>query len=80
MGNFYTNLETKVTNYGFNNALVEVYVYVKFATEIITPLNSKTIDFEYKTIIDAKMIEGEVPNFYDGIIEKNSNIISTSIS
>ena len=73
-----TNLETKVTNYGLNNALVELFVYIKFENEIISPFKRKKIDMEYDTIIASMMIEGEVPSFYNGVIEKESGLITKS--
>ncbi len=79
IGSILTNLETKITNYGLNNALVEIYVNLKFDNEILTPFKSKTIALEYNTIIASMMIEGEVPNFYDGIIAKNSDIYTKKI-
>ncbi len=78
--NILTNLETKVTNYGFNNALVEVYVDIKLTSDIIAPFKTKTIDLEYKTIISSLMIEGEVPDFYNGVIEKASATYSNNLS
>ena len=78
LGTILTNLETKVTNYGLNNALVELFVYIKFENEIISPFKRKKIDMEYDTIIASMMIEGEVPSFYNGVIEKESGLITKS--
>ena len=71
-----TNLRTKVTNYGLNNALVEVYVYVEFSNQIITPFKKQEMKLEYDAVIASMMIEGEVPSFYNGTIEKESSIYS----
>ena len=79
IGNILTNLETKVTNYGLNNALVEVFITLKFDNEILTPFNTKTITLNYNTIISSMMIEGEVPSFYNGVIEKTSSIYPKKI-
>lgn len=65
-----TNLETKITNYGLNNALVEVFVYIECNNEIMAPFKLKNMNFKYKSIIASMMIEGSVPDFYNGSINK----------
>ncbi len=75
IGTVLTNLETKITNYGLNNALVEVFIYIKFSNQIISPFKVQKVDLEYKTIIASMMVEGEVPSFYNGVIEKESGIL-----
>ncbi len=79
IGTVLTNLETKITNYGFNNALVEVFVYIKFTNNIMMPFKDKKLTLEYKNVIASMMIEGEVPSFYNGVIEKDSAIIEKKI-
>ncbi len=78
VGSLLTNLETKITNYGLNNALVEVYVYITINCEIISPFKIEPLNLKYNSIIASLMIEGEVPSFYNGNIEKNSAIYSKS--
>lgn len=79
IGSILTNLDTKVTNYGLNNALVEVFISLKLSTAIIAPFRYKTIDLQYNTLIASMMLEGKVPSFYNGLIEKESNIVSKKI-
>lgn len=80
IGSVLTNLETKVTNYGLNNALVEVFVYVEFSNNIIGPFGSREINFKYDAVIASMMIEGEVPSFYNGVIESTSNPLVKSLN
>lgn len=79
VGTVLTNLETKVTNYGLNNALVEVFVYMEFHNQIIAPFETADIPLKYTSIIASMMIEGEVPSFYNGEIAKESNIYSKTV-
>ncbi len=74
VGSVLTNLKTKVTNYGLNNALVELFVYIEFKTQIMSPFQVEEITLEYEAVIASMMIQGEVPNFYGGTIEKSSSI------
>lgn len=79
IGSVLTNLKTKVTNYGLNNALVEVYVYIEIESEIMTPFKAKEIKLEYDAIIASLMIEGEVPSFYNGTLENTSSLYSKRV-
>lgn len=78
-GSLLTNIKTKVTEYGFNNALLEVYITVYINETILTPVTNKSIKTNYDILISAKVINGKVPEFYGSGFESNSNLINTSI-
>lgn len=80
IGSVLTNLETKITNYGLNNALVEVFVYIEFHNQVLSPFQYEDVVLKYDTIIASMMIEGSVPNFYNGSIDKSSEIYSKTIN
>lgn len=77
-GTVLTNLKTKITDYGLNNALVELYANIVITEEIITPINSKRIKTDYDVLLSSKLISGRVPNFYGGAFEKESKIFEFS--
>lgn len=79
IGTVLTNLETKITNYGLNNALVEIFIYVKLTNKLITPFNVEDIELKYDAVIASLMINGAVPEFYNGTISTQSNIHSKSL-
>ncbi|MCM1052970.1 MAG: sporulation protein YunB [Ruminococcus sp.] len=79
IGAVLTNLETKVTNYGLNNALVEIFIYIKINNEIITPFKTDEINLEYDTVIASLMINGTVPSFYNGVIDSSSPSVSRKL-
>ena len=79
IGSILTNLKTKVTNYGLNNALVEIFVYIEFKIQIISPFKVEDVTLEYDAVIASMMVEGEVPNVYGGTIERDSNIYTKDI-
>ncbi len=79
VGSVLTNLKTKVTDYGLNNALVELFVYIEFKTQILTPFDVEEITLKYDAVIASMMIEGKVPSVYGGVIEKDSTIYSKDI-
>ena len=74
IGSVLTNLKTKVTNYGLNNALVELFVTIEFKTQIMSPFQVDEITLDYDAVVASMMIEGEVPSFYGGTIERESSI------
>ena len=79
IGSVLTNLKTKVTDYGLNNALVELFVHIEFKTQIMSPFDVEEITLKYDAVIASVMIEGEVPNFYGGTIERESSIYTKEI-
>lgn len=79
VGTVLTNLETKITNYGLNNALVEVFVFIEFHNQIMAPFNTKDMTFKYDAVIASMMIEGKVPSFYNGSISKTSEVFRENI-
>lgn len=66
IGDVRTDIKERITDYGLNNALLKIYIYVEVVTQSIVPLVSsvqKTI-IEYPMVI--KIIEGKVPSYYVG--------------
>lgn len=59
-----SDLKTNVTNYGINNALIEVIVHVEVKIQVVLPFASKTVKAETNIPIALKMIQGSVPNLY----------------
>ncbi len=74
-----TNLKTKVTSYGMNNSLAEIYVVTEVKIKIITPVTSKEIVINYDILIDATMINGRIPMFYGSDITSESNILDVPL-
>lgn len=79
-GSLLTNIKTKVTDYGFNNALLEIYITVEMKKMIITPVISNDDTFYYDILIGALVVNGSVPNFYGSSYEASSNILDIPLS
>lgn len=79
-GTLLTNIKTKVTDYGFNNALLEIYIIVEMEKLIITPVVKDSEKFYYDILIGAVVINGSVPKFYGGTYESSSNILDIPIN
>ena len=79
VGSVLTNIKTKITDYGINNALVEIYVTVVLQTDLISPVVEKENKIDYDVLIASAVINGRVPEIYGGIIQSKSNSLSIPI-
>ncbi len=59
-------IDTKINEYGINNAYMEVLVKVKVNVNINLLFLSRTINIECSVPISMKIIQGNIPNFYTG--------------
>lgn len=66
VGSIISGIETKVTNYGINNAMIEVYVHLQVNLQVIMPFLSDTIQIDTLVPIAMKLIQGNVPEYYAG--------------
>ena len=58
------NLKTEVTEYGINNSLIEVYIHVIVDVKMILPMYSNTMQIVVVVPLAVKLIQGEVPKYY----------------
>lgn len=66
MGDIITNIKTKVTNYGINNAVIEVSIQVDVTTQAILPFSSKVLKISSDIPLTIKLMQGNVPSYYFG--------------
>ncbi len=69
--NVLTGIKTKVTNYGLNNALIEVYLKVSFVSNVIYFSLDEAVNSDYEILLASRMIMGRVPDMFNGYLEKN---------
>ena len=72
-----SNFKTKVVNYGMNNVLVELYLVVKIESWFINPFDENKFGEEYEYIISSQIINGSIPQYFGGVIEKASSIVTS---
>ncbi len=75
-----TNIYTKVTNYGLNNALVEAYIRITVDGLIITPVVENKTSVSYDFLISSKLINGKVPSIYGDYLTSNSSLFNVPIT
>lgn len=64
VGDILTDIETKVTDYGINNAVVEIIVNVEVYEQVILPFSTKRITINTDIPIAVKLIQGEIPSYF----------------
>ena len=69
LGNVTSNLKTEVKEYGINNSLITIYVDINVEMLVILPFSSKEINITNLVPIVIKMINGEVPRIYGGLVK-----------
>lgn len=79
LGDVNSNITTKITPYGINNALVEVGVHLEMTAQILLPFLTEKIKLDCDIPIAIKMIQGTVPNYYGSGLAKDSSIFSIPI-
>lgn len=73
-----TNINSKITSYGMNNALVELYVTIEISENLTTPIIEENLTFTYDVLIASKVINGRVPEIYGGIMNNDLGLTNTS--
>lgn len=76
VGDIISEVTTQVTNYGINNALIEVRICIKLTEQVILPLTTNRIEIESSVPIALKLIQGTVPNYYLNGISNSSNSLT----
>ena len=79
VGDIISNINTKVTNYGINNALIEINLHIKVTEKVILPISIREVDIELSVPIALKLIQGNVPNYYLNGLTGNSSILTVQI-
>lgn len=74
IGSILTGVKTRVTDYGINNSLIEVFTTINISTLVITPVAKKRENRNFEILVASKIIEGKVPQLYGGVIEQSSKV------
>lgn len=77
VGSVSSSVETEVTNFGINNAMIEVYIHVITHLQVLLPFVSKNIEVDTLVPIAMKLLQGNVPEYYAGSLD--SSILSIPI-
>lgn len=79
VGDIVSYINTKITDYGINNALIEVNIVLELSEQVILPFVSNKIKIETSIPVALKLIQGSVPEYYLNGVGQNSNSIALPI-
>lgn len=75
VGDVTTNIVSNVKEYGINNALLEVSIEVIVNARVHLPLTSNVITVSNSMPISMKIIQGDIPDFYNGSFKSTFGIV-----
>ena len=64
VGDIIGYINTNVTDYGINNALIEVNIVLELSEQVILPFVTEKIKIDTTIPVALKLIQGSVPNYY----------------
>lgn len=79
VGDIVGYINTKVTDYGINNALIEVNIVLELSEQVILPFVTNKIKIETSIPIAMKLIQGNVPEYYLNGLSQNSTSLALPI-
>lgn len=79
VGDIISNIDTKVTNYGINNALIEINLCLKVTERVILPVTVDQVDVELTIPIALKLIQGNIPNYYLNGLSGSSSVLTVPV-
>lgn len=79
IGSVLTNMNTKIENYGINSVYLEVKIHIEVEERISMPSMTNEVKVETDVPLTVKVIQGNIPNYYQSQIQKDSSIFSLPI-
>lgn len=75
LGEISSQIISNVTQYGINNALIEIVATLKVKMQVVIPLATATSEIDYPIPIAIKAITGVVPTYYQGSNNLKENFV-----
>lgn len=79
VGDIVSHINTKINNYGINNALIEINVVLEVTEQVILPFVTNKIEINTSIPIALKLIQGTVPKYYLNGFNQNSTSFALPI-
>lgn len=64
IGDIVADIVTDITDYGINNAIIQISVKVTVSEQVIFPYDTSSIKIEATIPIAVKLIQGNIPEYY----------------
>lgn len=79
IGDIVSNIDTKITSYGINNALIEIIVNISVVEQVMLPYASKKVTVSTNVPVAIKLVQGNVPNYYLSGDVSGSKVLSVPV-
>jgi sporulation protein YunB len=76
IGSVASNVDTKISEYGINNALIEVFIKIDVTEKINLPLSSKNTTVSSNIPVAMKIMQGKIPSYYSDGMSQSSPIFT----
>lgn len=77
-GSIKSSLRTDVSAYGINNAIMKLFVVINLEQSVILPNKQFNVNSTKELLLTSTIVEGQVPSFYNGLIERNTPFITNN--
>ena len=71
-------VDVDVIEYGINSSLVKLYINIELEQLIEMPIDKEKTVSKYNFLIASKLVNGKVPDFYNGI-NSNSSLVNKNV-
>ena len=71
-GGVKTKTKNKITSYGINNIVIEVNILVEIKEQVTMPISSKETIIEITSPLVLKIVQGQIPRYFETDINTNS--------
>lgn len=65
VGSLQSDVIHEITDFGINSALIEIYIPVTVRVQIVIPFTTSVSEISTNVYIDARIIMGDVPEFFN---------------
>lgn len=79
IGDIVSNIDTKITSYGINNALIEIIINISVVEQVMLPFASKKVTVSTNVPVAIKLVQGTVPNYYLNGNTAGSNVLTVPV-
>ena len=79
VGDIVSNVDTKLTSYGINNALIEISINISVVEQVMLPCASKKVTVSTNVPVAIKLVQGEVPEYYLNGNTSGSNVLTVPV-
>lgn len=78
-GSILSNIETNITNYGINNAMIKISIRINVDQQIVLPFTLKKVNVDTSIPIIIKIVKGNIPKYYGGGINSSTPYYALSL-